>query len=212
MNISDSTLDSGRPDLVPMIDCIMLLLLFFMMTTKFTTEEKTLAAVLAPNGQGITVKSDEPPPVIHVVAYPAGARIDSDLATLERLAHDNPTAVDIRVGNREPLRVEVSSLRTAAGIERIHAWIRDGLTPYEKTSLSRVDQSEVSIACFSGLPWSVALSTYDAVRGYEKSTSSEASETTDIALARSVTFVPPTVRDHEPHARASELLGILRLH
>lgn len=207
MDISDSTIDSGRPDLVPMIDCIMLLLLFFMMTTKFTAEEQTLAAVLAPNGTG-TFKTIEPPPVIRVVAYPAGARLDSDLATLERLAHENPTTIDLRVGNREPLRVEVSSLRQAAGIERVHAWIRDGLAPYEQASLTRAAQPEVSIACFSGLPWAVALATYDAVRGYELS---KVTGKPDLALARNVTFVPPTVRDHEPHARAMELLGILRM-
>ena len=206
MDISDNTIDGGRPDLVPMIDCIMLLLLFFMMTTRFTAEEQTLAAVLAPNGPGPTLV--EPPPVIRVVAYPAGARVDSDLATLERLAHESPTSIDLRVGNREPLRIEVTSLRQAAGIERVHALIREGLTPYEQAARTRADQPEVSIACFSGLPWAVALATYDAVRGYELN---KITGTPDLALARNVTFVPPTVRDHEPHARAMELRGILRM-
>ncbi len=209
MPIEDPTIDSGRPDLVPMIDCIMLLLLFFMMTTTFTAEEQTLAAVLAPKGPGR--ETLQPPPVIRVMAYPAGATVDTDLATLERMAHQNPTTIDLRIGNRDPLRVAVSSLKQEAGIERVHAWIRDGLAPYEKVALSRADQSEVSIACFSGLPWAVALATYDAVRGYEVGKIPTGSGAPDLALARNVTFVPPTIRDHQPHARAMELLGILRM-
>lgn len=197
---SDDSLDRGRVDLVPMIDCIMLLLLFFMMTTKFTAEEQRLSSLL-PTDQGAgDRKTLELPRQINLTVVPAGADPALDAAALQRGLIDSPRAADLRIGNRDPLRLHGDG----SDLEAIHRYVAEALAPYEIAGAARTEQLPIDIHCFSGMPWRHALAAYDAVRGYELAKGSQ-------TIARSVSMAPPRIRDATPTIRGEELWEILHL-
>lgn len=196
----DDSLDQGRVDLVPMIDCIMLLLLFFMMTTKFTAEEQRLSSIL-PTDQGGERRNREPPKQINLTVVPAGADPTLDAAALDRgLGGGSTREADLRIGNRDPLRLHGDG----SDLEAIHRYVAEGLAPYEVAGAMRTEQLPIDIHCFSGMPWRHALAAYDAVRGYELGKGSQ-------TIARTVTMAPPRIRDATPTIRGEELWEILHL-
>ncbi len=179
MHRSDAV-SEGKLDLVPMIDCVMLLLLFFLLTTKFCSEEKMLSSLLSTTeGQQHQIGQVSPHQEVHVCIYPAGlvrGQQPSEYAQrLEemRLHQHGLRQICIRIGRAEPLTIDLGELDARHGssrsLEQVHSYIAGELARFESTSTERAKQVPVIIDCFSGLPWSCAISAYDAVRGFERS-------------------------------------------
>ena len=219
--------DEGHLDLVPMIDCIMLLLLFFMMTTKFSAEEKSIASLLPTNqGPGIVTNPIDPPRTITVAIYPAGLTRGyqpSDYARQLVGMHLPGQVIGdayLRIGNREPFLISGRVLTSRDSdhpqampelMDRIHGYIADELTKYEKPGEPRNQQPDIIISCFSGLSWKFALIAYDGIRAYEGTLGkiSYSGNPEQLMAARAVTFVPPRVRDYTANELGAELYEIV---
>lgn len=221
---SDS-MDEGRLDLVPMIDCIMLLLLFFMMTTKFTAEEKAISSLLPTDkGQGAASSSvTDPPPMVNILIYPApmikgyqpseyAKQLDGVRATGQVIGE-----AYLRIGGRDPILIPGKSLNSKGGeamqkeVEQVHQYIAEELGKFEKTGEPRNKQNDIIIHCFSGMSWKFALVVYDAVRAYEGKTGNlkYTGNPDELKDARAVNFSPPRIRDYTPNELGNELYEII---
>lgn len=189
--------DTGKLDLVPMIDCVMLLLLFFILTSSFTSEEQRIAALLSTQGgpvEGPTVKQPE---IVRVVVLPGEGR-----------------SARVRIGGGEELVLDGAALAQPGGagveaaIDAFHAALATRLEVYEKGGV-RTDQTPVEIHCATRLPWRHAIAVYDAVRAYEQARLPDPS----VALSdqRSVAFGAPTVRRTSTDNESDELERLERL-
>jgi hypothetical protein len=228
------TIENGRIDLVPMIDCIMLLLLFFMMTTKFTTEEKAIASILPTNKGQMASKPQEkvdPPLMINIAIVPATTQGSMPLFELEREYQDWYTSIvteqqpvipaaDLRVGGADPIRlanrefsVKSDDKNLAGRVQGVHAYIMERLTEYEVPGKARKDQPEIVIHCFSGLSWRYAIMAYDAARAYEAANGGvlDQNNPDDFSNARGVSFAPPRIRNYSAKALGAELYELHRL-
>lgn len=218
-------MDDGRLDLVPMTDCIMLLLLFFMMTTKFSTEEKAISSLLPTDkGQGaVSQEKKDPPQMVNICIYPEGMTKGyqpSDYASQLAKMRGNSTVIKnayLRIGGREPVLMPGSSLNSRGGsamqaeVEKIHAYISEEMSKFEKAGESRNKQNDVVINCFSGLSWKFALIAYDAVRAYEAKTGGIkwTGDPNELLSARGVSFSPPRIRDYSANELGNELYEII---
>jgi hypothetical protein len=166
----NDSLDDGKLDLVPMIDTVMLLLLFFILTTKFTSEERVLAAVLPTDKGGGTAAAPLPPERVRVVVEPADG------------------GATVRVGGGEPFLVETAALQLPPGADldaalaRLHHGISARLSVYEAAGARRT-QVPIDVHCYTRLPWRFALTTYDAVRAFERSHGESADDLREVAFA-----------------------------
>jgi hypothetical protein len=175
------------------------------MTTRFDTADQRLAAVLPTTGQGGCGTPIDPPRIIAITVVPAGADPDASTASLQRLARTWPTSgpVDLRIGHGEPLRLTGA----ADELDRVHAYVAQGLAAFEQPGAERSTQVEIGIHCYSGLSWKHAVTAYDAVRGYENERTR--GQPDGAALARAVSFAPPRIRDATPTIQGEEIWDIL---
>jgi hypothetical protein len=230
---SDPTdsIERGRIDLVPMIDCIMLLLLFFIMTTKFSDEEKGIPSLLSQGSGPPPEKPVEKPNTINIIILPAAGdqpmpRLDSERAgqtwytALVADAHAVIPACDLRIGGREPLHLtnRMFDLPNAdpalePRVARIHAVVRQALAEYEVAGKDRKDQPDIVIHAFSGLSWRYALLAYDACRAYEGAMGSvvDGNNPDSLRDARAVSFAPPRIRGYSRQELGAELFELQRL-
>jgi hypothetical protein len=218
----EEKIETGKLDLVPMIDCIMLLLLFFILTTRFTSEEQAIASML-PTDKGTgqpTTKTPVPKQEAKICIYPAGfERGLQPSQYLEKLKdlHGEPTVAWMRIGDGEPLEVDLRAIHEKGSVEaqralaRVHAYIAERLSPFESGDADRTKQPPVTIHCFSGMPWAYALVAYDGCRAYEAAHVAGTMAARDIAVAREVDFAPPRIRDYSPHELGDELFEIVHL-
>ncbi len=190
--------ETGKLDLVPMIDCVMLLLLFFILTSSFTSEEQRISALLSTKeGQDPTAPSVEQPPIVRVVVLPGEGR-----------------SARVRIGGGEELVLDGAALAQPGGagveaaIDAFHAALAARLEVYEKGG-ARTDQTPVEIHCATRLPWRHAIAVYDAVRAYEQARLPDPS----VALTdqRSVAFGAPTIRRTSTDNEQDELERLERL-
>ncbi len=204
-------LRDGKPDLVPMIDCIMLLLLFFILTTRFISEDQQIAALL-PTDQGARttpVVVVAPPSEINVVVTPGDLPRGLDehgyQAAWDRLLRVRGAApilaATLRIGGSDPILINAGALGSSdpqtamRQINAIHAYIGLELAAREQAGL-RNEQPTVNIHCFSGLSWGYALAAYDAVRAYEGTRQTNPGISSGLLdeHQRTVTFAPPRLR------------------
>ena len=189
--------DTGRLDLVPMIDCIMLLLMFFIMTSSFRSEEQRISALLSTKGgpgPGIAIAQ---PQLVRVVALPGKGG-----------------SARVRIGGGDEVTLDGATLALPGGpvveaaITAFHAAMAARLTPYEQPG-ARSAQPPVEIHCATRLPWRDALAIYDAVRAYEATRLSGA----DVALVdqRQVAFGAPGLRRSPGDSEFAELELLERL-
>jgi hypothetical protein len=228
------TIENGRIDLVPMIDCIMLLLLFFIMTTKFSTEEKAIASLLPTDkGQAASKPKDkvEPPQMVNIVIVPSDGtnampkfEYERDYmswyTTLVGNGHSVIPACDLRIGgnpsihlvNRE-FDVPNADPKLKPRVQAIHDYIATSLKAYEVAGKDRKDQPEIVIHCFSGLSWRYAIMAYDACRAYEAANGGIVDQNNPNSLdsARGVSFAPPRIRNYSVKALGAELYEMHRL-
>ena len=189
--------ETGKLDLVPMIDCVMLLLLFFILTSSFTSEEQRIAALLSTEGGPGPGKSIEQPQIVRVVVLPGEGR-----------------SARVRIGGGEEMVLDGNALAQPGGaaveaaIDAFHATLAARLEVYEKGG-ARTDQTPVEIHCATRLPWRHAIAVYDAVRAYEQTRLPDPS----VALSdqRSVAFGAPTVRRTATDNESDELDRLERL-
>ena len=195
---SGNSIDEGRLDLVPMIDCIMLLLLFFILTTRFTSEELRIAAVLPQGGPVVPSRPVVlPPPTVRIAVLPDGAG-----------------GTMVRIGGGEPLRLSQEDLRLPGGpvldavVDDFHRQIATRLAIYEVPGV-RAGQVPIEIHCATRMPWCAALAVYDAVRGYE----SKLLPRRDLPIEeqRPVAFAAPVLRGTRTDNERDELDRLLRL-
>lgn len=189
--------ETGKLDLVPMIDCVMLLLLFFILTSSFTSEEQRISALLSTEGGPGPGKSVVQPEIVRVVVLPGEGR-----------------SARVRIGGGEELVLDGAALAQPGGagveaaIDAFHAALAARLEVYEKGG-ARTDQTPVEIHCATRLPWRHAIAVYDAVRAYEQARLPDPS----VALSdqRSVAFGAPTVRRTATDNEQDELERLERL-
>lgn len=190
--------ETGKLDLVPMIDCVMLLLLFFILTSSFTSEEQRISALLSTKeGQDTNAPSLKQPEIVRVVVLPGEGR-----------------SARVRIGGGEELVLDGAALAQPCGagveaaIDAFHAALAARLEVYEKGG-ARTDQTPVEIHCATRLPWRHAIAVYDAVRAYEQARLPDPS----VALTdqRSVAFGAPTVRRTATDNESDELERLERL-
>lgn len=190
--------ETGKLDLVPMIDCVMLLLLFFILTSSFTSEEQRISALLSTKeGQDTTAPSVKQPEIVRVVVLPGEGR-----------------SARVRIGGGEELVLDGAALAQPGGagveaaIDAFHAALAARLEVYEKGG-ARTEQIPVEIHCATRLPWRHAIAVYDAVRAYEQARLPDPS----VALSdqRSVAFGAPTVRRTATDNEGDELERLERL-
>jgi hypothetical protein len=221
---TDDHLSNGRLDLVPMIDCVMLLLIFFVLTTKFSSPDAIIPALLPKSGPGPgTLKNQS----VRVAAWPAGLPEQGDAHALDRswqglsVTGAPPARARIRVGNRVPIELDGSLLSAAEPqvrqreLERLHTYLAGELAAFEVDGLERVHQPQVQLHCFSGLPWSIGLALFDAVRAYESGRQpagiDPANGREDLSNARTVAFAAPRCPTSGVPRRGEELYEILHL-
>jgi hypothetical protein len=215
----DDRLASGKLDLVPMIDCIMLLLLFFILTIKFVPEEQAIGALL-PTKQGQTQGPPiEPKHAVDICIYPAGLErgmLPSDYEGAWRAAGNDPERAWLRIGTAEPIAIDATVLRASGGpaveaaLARVHTYIAEALARAEiGAGTDRTGESPVTIRCFSGLSWAHALVAYDACRAYEARFAALGKRERPLDGAREVDFAPPQIRDSSRHELGEELYGIV---
>ena len=225
---SDVTIDKGRIDLVPMIDCIMLLLLFFMLTTKFTSEEKSISSILPTKGTS-PVKADqvESPKKIQIVITPAGLPMMNTEREYQTWYDQNVgvgqgiiPAAELRVGgNPATIKLENRKLsqrdnpNLAGEVENIHAFIHEALKRYEIPGKPRKEQSEIVVSSFSALSWRYALIAYDAARSFEVKHGAifDANDPNSLTNARAASFAAPRVRNDGVKEMGAELYELHRL-
>lgn len=211
-------------DMTPMIDCIFLLLIFFILTSRFVPDELQLSQLMSTKeGQ-----HDGPPqPVIseriRIAITPAGAPARASEAELDawtkRARRTGVFGVaDLRIGGREPLRIDLDALSLPKGpgldaqMERVHRYVADSLAELELGARTRGEAPAVEIHCFSGLPWSFAILAYDAVRAYEgQRFAARIIDHRSLADARTVNFAPPRIRSFSGLEDGKELGEIQRL-
>ena len=227
---SDDTIEKGRIDLVPMIDCIMLLLLFFMLTTKFTSEEQSISSILPTNKGTAPAKPDkvvEPPQRVQIVITPAGLPMMNTEREYQTWYDQNVgvgqgiiPAAELRMGgNPATIKLENRKLsqrdnpNLAGEVENIHAFIHEALKRYEIPGKPRKEQSEIVVSCFSALSWRYALIAYDAARSYEVKQGAifDAKDPNSLTNARAVSFAPPRVRNYSVKEMGAELFELHRL-
>jgi len=172
--------ETGKLDLVPMIDCVMLLLLFFIMTSSFRNEEQRLSALLPTGEGGHPIPSIEPPPKVRIAVLPADGK-----------------DARVRIGGGDELRIDGAALAQPGGaaveaaLAGFYQALAQRLKDFEQPG-DRLGQVPVEIHCATRLPWRHAMAVYDAVRGYEsKLMTSE----TPIEAQRQVSFAAPTLRN-----------------
>jgi hypothetical protein len=188
--------ETGKLDLVPMIDCVMLLLLFFILTSSFRSEEQHIASLLSAEGQGPGTPMAQPE-IVRIVVLPGEGR-----------------NARVRIGGGEELTLDDATLAQPGGpaveaaVEAFHAALAAKLAVYEKGG-ARTDQTPVEIHCATRLPWRDAIVVYDAVRAYEQARLPDPS----VALSdqRSVAFGAPTVRRSGTDNESDELGRLERL-
>ena len=117
-----------------------------------------------------------------------------------------------------PTDVFADQARTPAmdqAFTAIHQYIHQHLTSLEETAYSdrRGEQPEVIIHCFSGMPWSIALVAYDAVRAYEDAfvdvSTWRPEDWSDPTMSRDVNFAPPRLRAYRQLEIGYELKEII---
>ncbi len=226
---SDVTIEKGRIDLVPMIDCIMLLLLFFMLTTKFSSEEKSIANLL-PSSKGSSPPFSavlEPPQMVQIVITPAGLPMMNTEREYQTWYDQNVgvgqgiiPAAELRMGgNPATIKLENRKLsqrdnpNLGGEVDNIHAFIHEALKRYEIPGKPRKEQSEIVVSCFSALSWRYALIAYDAARSYEVKQGAifDAKDPNSLTNARAVSFAPPRVRNYSVKEMGAELFELHRL-
>jgi hypothetical protein len=223
---TDDHLSNGRLDLVPMIDCVMLLLIFFVLTTKFSSPDAVIPALLPKSGSGpgIIVSKDQS---VRVAAWPVGLPEQGDAHALDRswqglsATGTPPARARIRVGNRAPIELDGTLLGATdpqvrnRELERLHAYLAGELAAFEVDGLERIHQPQVQLHCFSGLPWSIGLALFDAVRAYEGGHQpagiDPANGREDLSNARTVAFAAPRCPTAGVPQRGEELYEILHL-
>ena len=100
-------------------------------------------------------------------------------------------------------------------IESVHGYINQHLSALEDpgNSALRGKQPPVIVHCFSGMPWSMALIAYDAVRAYEDKYVDVSTWTQDDWAnpdkSRDVTFAPPRLRAYRKWEMGYELSDII---
>ena len=189
--------ETGRLDLVPMIDCVMLLLMFFILTSSFTSEEQRISALLSTEGGPGPGAPVAQPEVVRVVVLPGEGR-----CARVRIGGGDEMVLDGAV-MAQPGGAEVE-----AAIDAFHATLAARLAVYEKAG-ARAGQTPVEIHCATRLPWRHAIAVYDAVRAYEQARLPDPS----VALSdqRSVAFGAPTVRRSGTDNESDELGWLERL-
>jgi len=197
MSQDATTEETGKLDLVPMIDCVMLLLLFFILTSSFKSEEQRISALLSTEkgqpGKPTVVQPEQ----VNVVILPGEGRM-----------------ARVRIGGGDEILLDGAALaapasaEVEAALDGFHAAIADRLAAYEKDE-PRAKQIPVEIHCATRLPWRHAIAAYDAVRAYEQHRLPDPS----VALSdqRSVAFGAPTVRKTATDNEKDELDRLERL-
>lgn len=219
---SDTRIEEGKLDLVPMIDTIMLLLLFFLLTTKFTADEQIIASLLPTDkGQGgppTPVK--EPPKEFNIYIVPEGySRAQTSVKVLDAQwkSEARPKNATVRVGSnmmvmKGGLLQQKPTEDGKKHVEEIHGFVASALASVEQTG-TRESQVPIVINCFSGLEWKYALMVYDACRNYEgeKGGFKKGSkvDVEAIRAARSVSFAPPAIRNYRQWEMGQELQNLL---
>ena len=217
-------------DLVPMIDCIMLLLIFFVMTTNFMPEEGAIGNLLPTDSGQPEITTREMPKQVNITIYPADTAMvsghqPSDYAlALERMTQRGAVTVlpaaMIRVGAREPIRVDHAALTAAkdspalvVALTALHTHIAAELAAYEVAGLARNQQPNVVIHGFSGLPWAFALSVLDSVRAYEQQVGhlTYSGDPRQLDLTRAITMAPPRLRNFDRQELGQELYELVRV-
>ena len=100
-------------------------------------------------------------------------------------------------------------------LKDIHGYIQGHLTELEDPSQKdfRGKQPQVIIHCFSGMPWSMALVAYDAVRAYEDKyvdvSTWRPEDWSNPDKSRDVSFAPPRLRAYRELELGFELKEII---
>jgi hypothetical protein len=189
--------ETGKLDLVPMIDCVMLLLLFFILTSSFRSEEQHIASLLSTEGGPGEGNPVLQPDIVRIVVLPGEGR-----------------NARVRIGGGEELTLDDATLAQPGGpaveaaVDAFHAALAAKLEVYEKGG-ARTEQTPIEIHCATRLPWRDAIVVYDAVRAYEQARLPDPS----VALSdqRSVAFGAPTVRRTATDNETDELERLERL-
>lgn len=214
-------------DMTPMIDCIFLLLIFFILTSKFTPDEKAIASLLPTNkGQTGVSSSKELPKQVNICIYPMGmakGRQPSEYwAHVQQIQAQDPiiSKAALRIGGSPEVEMDRHVLGDRgsdamnAMMDNIHAYVAQCLEERDKDmpTQNRKDAVPVVISCYSGMSWQYALLAYDAVRAYEASKGSIATDPNALENAREVTFAPPRIRNYDTkYPLGNELYEIVNM-